>query len=533
MLVQCSGCMRRPQSAAGAGLVPTRCASLLLAEKQWLQERLGTATNSYHSGAAFSLQTLLASRAAIEQASMDADAAQREGLRPGRIGIWLQQKAATMAQLETNIDLPSWCLEQTRTLQRKRRPAVLTADYPKGHASRIGRAPMHAQGELPRVSSAQARADGVEEETWFAASTERPSFESLVQLVEDTVREFGSCSEKRDWLSVPALTAAVGSAVCLADRDGLHQLMARSRPATTEDFARYLKAPSIGCITAGGGNGLLVLKAEKGGVQEYRASAHVLASILGVPILSSHPVRKGLEAVTGPAGRMLAGQGMDVDVVAAILRRELPELAHGAGGGGSASSRRTLHFADLFSGISFAAAAALKLRPSASRFGFAGTGRLRYRVACDAVSNVLKAHQGGWAGWVERVVQFAHSQEAVEAMRAAAPLDVAVAGIRCAPWSQAKTTPDPKDPGFKGVRERCLEESCQAIRALVAGEPRLIVLETSDWLLKGARKQYWRRLAVHLQSFVDYRWSYQVVCPRVHFSKWVPRSRLYVVGRRV
>jgi site-specific DNA-cytosine methylase len=240
-----------------------------------------------------------------------------------------------------------------------------------------------------------------------------------------------------------------------------------------------------------------------------------------------------LEAVTGPAGRMLAGQGMDVDVVAAILRRELPELAHGAGGGGSASSRRTLHFADLFSGISFAAAAALKLRPSASRFGFAGTGRLRYRVACDAVSNVLKAHQGGWAGWVERVVQFAHSQEAVEAMRAAAPLDVAVAGIRCAPWSQAKTTSDPKDPGFKGVRERCLEESCQAIRALVAGEPRLIVLETSDWLLKGARKQYWRRLAVHLQSFVDYRWSYQVVCPRVHFSKWVPRSRLYVVGRRV
>eukprot|EP00966_Prymnesium_polylepis_P241327 5580924-Prymnesium_polylepis.1 len=58
------------------------------------------------------------------------------------------------------------------------------------------------------------------------------------------------------------------------------------------------------------------------------------------------------------------------------------------------------------------------------------------------------------------------SQDATEAMQAAAPLDLAVAGVRCAPWAQCKTTKDPTDPEFKVCRERALEETCQAATAL-------------------------------------------------------------------
>eukprot|EP00966_Prymnesium_polylepis_P116896 2701222-Prymnesium_polylepis.1 len=171
-------------------------------------------------------------------------------------------------------------------------------------------------------------------------------------------------------------SAAVGNSTRLADRDGLRALFGRKRPATKLDFARYLAGPTIGCFTAGGGNGMVVLRAERGGViVECRASAHVLASVLGVPLARDHPIRMGLDAVSGPAGRMLVGQGMDVDVVAAIIRRELPELVGGVGYGDSSAAKHTIQYADLFSGISFAAAAALRLRPSALRSGRGGVGR--------------------------------------------------------------------------------------------------------------------------------------------------------------
>eukprot|EP00966_Prymnesium_polylepis_P310039 7163427-Prymnesium_polylepis.1 len=65
------------------------------------------------------------------------------------------------------------------------------------------------------------------------------------------------------------------------------------------------------------------------------------------------------------------------------------------------------------------------------------------------------AGRSGWSEWCSLHT----ASEAMEAMRAAAPLDIAVAGVRCAPWSQAKTTPDPDDPGFAIARERALEES--------------------------------------------------------------------------
>ena len=523
-----------PSSTMGADLAQ-RCVQLQVAEKQWLLARVRSEGGGTHTGAAAALFALLSSSTAINAAILELEDAGAEGLRAEKIGLWLRQKAARMVQWESNIDTfnhSAWCLEQTRTLQKKARPKIRSASYPTGAKARIGRAPVHAEGTLPTAPAAGTRTAGAQEETWFEATASDPSFATLVQLVSETESLFGASSEERNWWDIPALTAAVGSSTCPADRDGLRALTGRKRSATTADFARYLDAPFIGCFTAGGGNGMVILRAERGGVRECRASAHVLASVLGVPLARDHPIRMGLDAVSGPAGRMLVGQGMDVDVVAAIIRRELPELAGGAGCGDSSDARRTIHYADLFSGISFAAAAALRLRPSALRSGRGGPGRFRYRVACDAVADVLSAHQGGWAKWVERVVQFAHSQEALEAMRAAAPLDIAVAGVRCAPWSQAKTTPDPNDPGFAIVRERALEESCQAVSALVEGDPKLVILETSDWLLKGARREYWLRLLVHLQSFSGYTWGYQVICPRRHFGKWVPRPRLYVVGRR-
>eukprot|EP00966_Prymnesium_polylepis_P207379 4803679-Prymnesium_polylepis.1 len=96
----------------------------------------------------------------------------------------------------------------------------------------------------------------------------------------------------------------------------------------------------------------------------------------------------------------------------------------------------SLSIADMFSGISAPAAAAMRLRPFAKASARKrGKGQLRYKLACETVGVVLQAHQGAWGGICEKVVQHAHSQEAFEAMQAAAPLDLAVAGVRCAPWA--------------------------------------------------------------------------------------------------
>eukprot|EP00966_Prymnesium_polylepis_P151739 3505465-Prymnesium_polylepis.2 len=86
--------------------------------------------------------------------------------------------------------------------------------------------------------------------------------------------------------------------MALADRDKLQVLMKRG--ASAEAVRSYLDQPVVGCFTSGWSNGLLILRRVKGGIQEFRASAHVLASILGVPLELEHPIRLGLNSSATP-----------------------------------------------------------------------------------------------------------------------------------------------------------------------------------------------------------------------------------------
>jgi hypothetical protein len=517
---------------------PKQRISLHAEEKQWLFDSARSGLQTYHNSNGKALQAILSSGQGIRTVVKDAQDAQLARVRPGKIKEWLQWKAGRLSELEADIasgNAHRWCTKQMELLVRQRRDKTRSVRYPAGEKARIGRAGVHEKGALPAVPRAQVNQAAIAESQVAPPLSTAPSFQSFERLVFATEEMFGWSAEKRDLWRDATLTAAVGSRARVVDRASLRALFARSRPSTLAEVRGYLEAPPIGCFTVGGGNGLLILRPEEGGVREYRASAHVLASIMGVPLELCHPARKGIAAVSDPQGRMLLGQAVDVDVMEYIYRYWLPDLV-------GARSRKALTYGDMFSGLSLGAAAAMQLRPSArkrvrvdrgaQRLGQGGPGRFRYKVAVEALSDVLVAHQAAWGDVVECVVQYAQSSEAGEAMRAAAPLDISAAGVRCAPWSQAKTTVDPNDPNFEQLRERTLEENCESINNMVAASPRLIVLETSEYLLKGQRKPFWRRMSAHLLSFPEYTWCYQVICPRKHFGKWVPRQRLYIMGLR-
>ena len=523
---------------ATVGGMPSRCVQLEAREKDWVLDRLRALMKKNHAAAAPSLRLLVGSKADMLRMRNAARKARASGISAEKVAAWLAQCSSEVAELETNGEdakASGYCVSKYRTLLRRSRGRIGAAVYPEGESARVGRAEVHEEGSLPAVPRANGAREAIARENIVPDATETPSCDRFLELVFATEELFGCSSEKRKLWKVAALTAAVGSRARVADRDKLHALLQRGASAT--ELSRYLESPTVGCFTAGGSNGLLILRPVKGGVQEFRASAQVLASVMGVPLVLDHPVRRGLDAVTPGQARAIMGQSMDMDVIERIFRAELPGLLSKRGHRsvpGEHSSAPTLSLADMFSGISMPAAAAMRLRPAATGAPRRrGPGQFRYKLACETVDTVLKAHCSAWGGIVEKVIQRAHSEEAMAAMAAAAPLDLAVAGVRCSPWAASKTKPDPADPGFKVCRERALEETCQAASALVAGAPQRIILETSEFLLRGKRRPYWKRLSAHLQSFEDYKWCYQVICPRKALAKWVPRARLFVVGRRV
>ena len=510
---------------------------LVQAEKHWVLDRMLGVMKKNQCCAVQALRRMLGSAVESQRMALAASKAKVAGVRAVKLAAWVTQCSASLAELETNTcsaAVMDFCRAKHQNLLRPSRERIGAAVYPQGEQARVGRAATHEQGTLPAVPRTAGAPASISCENILPDATMLPSFEPFLRLVLGTEEMFGHSTERRKFWRTRTLSAAVGNGVFVADRDKLHGLLQRG--ASTGEISRYLEEPFIGGFTAGGSNGLLILRPKKGGVQEYRASAQVLASVLGVPLELDHPIRLGLAAVSPSQARQLMGQSMDMDVLIAIFQAELPEVLNRRehrSAQGTHSGSPSLALADLFSGISVPAAAAMRLRPSAKGVPRrAGPGQFRYKMAGETVDTVLQAHRAAWGGIVERVVQHAHSQEAVEAMRAAAPLDLAVAGVRCSPWAPCKTTKDPADPGFRKVRERALEESCQAATALAAGEPKRIILETSSFLLKGKRRPYWERLAAHLAAIEDYDWCYQVICPRKALAKWVARERLFVVGRR-
>lgn len=379
----------------------------------------------------------------------------------------------------------------------------------------VGRTPLHLKGELPRAASRWGTVASFE---WVGRQQATLSEKALGMALMESApvpqgrRQFGGTMDLQRLAR--ALAHCGGMKILKASK-----LMAELRTATTGrgGGGTGLRHVTANTLVASRLTTLLVVRLDA----EERVVAEMLnaqdwATVMGVPLWEQHPIRRGLRAVSESAAKGIVGQAVHIDVALCLLRAV---FAHSRW----LQSDRTIRYASLMSGIDFTAAAMDQL---------VGV-RFQFVLAAESNVTVARALQ---AAWGTRLQHFTHNAVGAEAGRILASvadsLDVLMISFRCAPWSTANTLPI-HEARRKAQLERALEENQELLRLVTVARPYWVLIECVAGVAQRQLRAQWARLQGMISALSEWSWTRQFICPRETLGGYVPRRRVWIVGRRL
>ena len=405
-------------------------------------------------------------------------------------------------------------------------PAGRTAAHwasPDGLAGRVARAEFHAPGELPAVPATSSVRERVSRRTMVETCPRAASRLEVWRAIKRTEALLGQAETAEEYCAACEVWLPEEAWAALAKVRGRQGVLSRERVialrergAGQDAWAKELRSRTGPTFTASGQAQLLVVWMT--GEQRFmrRAGAQVWATLLGVPLVASHPVRVGLTKVTEAQAKGLLGQAVDTRVVRALvawLRRQ-PGMMKWRG-----------LYADLLSGLSvFGSAVRDEVGPEAFRYGY----------MAELLHVVRQAHAEGWKAEAPRRFEAAHgASTAAEIGERSAEWSGALVhvGMRCSPFSVANRRQSARSKARMRLKDRALEEVQQALTAACSARPSAVVLETVA-NVRTEHKKHWRQLLAVVAAHDEFEWGWQEVCPAATLGAVVPRKRVWIVGVR-
>lgn len=427
-------------------------------------------------------------------------------------GVWVALRRGAKAQACGEWD--SSCGVKTNALSGKA-ALVLARTRSQGLVyCDVGRTPLHLPGELP---SAQRTRGHVRRESWVKVQLGAASESELLELMDRT----GGWAEARlrhtqleQRLVVDLLKVGEGKITTSLQLFSLVEALRRGGDqARCIETWRRSRATTL--TTSQGWKWLRITQVQRRQLCVEVLNAQDWASLMGVPPVWEHPIRRGLREVSDAAGRSIMGQAIHLGVAIQLIRHFWKQICGGEGC--LASGPR---YVSLMSGIDMVAAAV----------DYVSEGRWSFELAAEANATVALALQAAWRDKLKVVASDALGQEAVRRLIAlAGRVDVLMVSLRCAPWSAANTL-SLASKARQEQMERALEESQALLNLAVTVFPRVIIMECVTGLLRRCMRKYWERLQGIIRSFRGWRWARQVICPQRTLQGWMPRRRVWIVG---
>lgn len=378
----------------------------------------------------------------------------------------------------------------------------------------VGRTPLHLQGELP---VAQRVRGVIRRGLWVKAQPGAASESELLRTMDrtsDWMEARRRHTQLEQDLAIDLLQ--VGEERITTGRQlspVVRALRCGGDLARGIETWRRCRAPTL--TTSQGRNWLRVKQVQRSTLRVEVLHAQDWASLMGVPPVWSHPIRRGLREVSDAAGRSIMGQAIHLGVATYLIRHCWRQICRRKGGLTSG-----LRYVSLMSGIDMVAAAV----------DLVSKGRWSFELAAEANATVAIALQAAWGDKLKAVAANALGEETVRKLTGmAGQVDLLRISLRCAPWSAANTLPL-ASRARREQMERALEEN-QALLALAASaSPQVIILECVAGLLRPCMREHWGRLQGIICSVRGWKWTRQMICPRQTLQGWLPRRRVWIVG---
>ena len=493
---------------------------LLLTERARLEEmRTWACASEGELVAQWMLAWWHGARQGIEKRFVVADAP-----RDGRSGIdgvtrSLQRMAVSMSDSEVR----SVAAEATALPCQPAGRAAQHWTERDGEAGRVARAGFHSAGELPAVPTAPPGREAVPHREMVGRCVRAASRREVWRAVARTEAILGQAETADEYqraCDIRLPEAAWAAVARMRGRKGVisreRVIALRDRGAAEAAWAKELRACTVPTLTAAGQAQLLVVWLADGQQCMRRVGAQVWATILGVPLDTSHPVRVGLAEVTEAQAKGLLGQAVDTRVVHALvawLRRQ-PGMSKWCG-----------LYADLLSGLSVFGAA---VRDAV------GEEEFRYGYMAELLHVVRQAHAAGWETEAPRRFTAAHSAAtAAEIGERAAEWAGALVhvGMRCAPFSIANRKLAARSKQRMRLKDLAVQEVQQALAAACQASPAAVVLETVS-NVRTEHVKHWRQLLAVAAAHGEFEWGWQEICPADTLGSAAPRKRVWIVGVR-
>lgn len=373
----------------------------------------------------------------------------------------------------------------------------------------IGRWPLHQDGSLPPVRWGEGRIDSY---TWISTQEDGMAERNLLaQLLR--CQNGGVVSST---LSVPGAQMArealnlKGGRMVIA----LHKLVhitkkygaSRSSTSALMMYKGNTLTASRSCVVV-----CLSLLVD-GTVSVQKLSALGWATIMGVPNVDSHPLGRGLQAVSEVQGRALMGQAVHFEVACAFLRKIVAVTGWRTEG--------RVSYVSLFSGIDVMAAAVQHVF----------NDHWSFVLAADAAPLVRVALRAAWGERGVIITDNAFSEETRAYLSAGAfKADILATCFRCAPWSTANTIPL-RSPERLEILARAMEEIQELLLLIRIAEPKVVIIESVCGITHPRFGSRWACIQGWLQGMTAWNWSWQIVCPSLHTGGFWPRRRLWIIG---
>lgn len=379
-------------------------------------------------------------------------------------------------------------------------------------ACRVGRTPLHFEGELPPAPRAVGH---IGEKEWVTGKKVAMSEEEVMAALRQSKDRGNPRRRFVPEASLGALAGTIrrcgGAKVLLA-----HKLLAVLHSKEGREHPGRLDLRRLTANTLTANPHMVYVQLRLGSRKEVvaeRLNAQDWATLMGVPLGREHRLRVGLRAVSDAVARGIVGQAIHFEVAVQIL------LAVGSKTG-FLHSPGTIQYASLLSGIDFVAAALENLVGD----------RWRFTLAAEKNASVGVALRAAWGTKLEQITGDALDLQTERALRGLrGSLDVLMISFRCAPWSTANTMPLDSRRRMDQL-ERALEEIQALLQLVRVAVPRVVLIECVAGVMRRGTRGYWERVQGMLQSTQGWQWSWQMICPRDTLGGWVPRRRLWIVG---